>query len=491
MRKGIYFWFTIILAAAVIAGGYMYFGHRPVTLTVSEVLPAVEEGLPYVLVVAPGDQIGAEIPEEVVRKASLRSKSYYRLMRGLLPLAGLSKETALLAVGARDTGKAELYGAFLFTIKETSALSSGRVPETWKEALPEVSAERTGKNRYRMSLGADAPELYFITRGDMLLLSLEEAGIDRMIETIDDPASRMNVSWTLETAWPGHFLFNDGGVLAEKASFDGLDVGYAPIRLEAAWEKTGGKGILAWSIGGIEGWIPPEIKEALQGHFWREELYMPEPLIAAAGFNLPRVVPGGSKLWDELSEAAETLGVGTDLLARVLEGPAMIVVGGRSRLLLVNLPGFLLELPDRGKEGIELVKTLWERDFMRVPMEPRPLEGFEAGGSLSIPLTVVGAASEELVVMGAMDVSEIGELLPLKSIFDLPETAPAWVYVDFPKAAQALRNLSTAGGLAQKIGISGGEGLEELAESAEKLAELGKILVVIQDYKTGRISWEQ
>jgi hypothetical protein len=124
-------------------------------------------------------------------------------------------------------------------------------------------------------------------------------------------------------------------------------------------------------------------------------------------------------------------------------------------------------------------------------MEPRPLEGFEAGGSLSIPLTVVGAASEELVVMGAMDVSEIGELLPLKSIFDLPETAPAWVYVDFPKAAQALRNLSTAGGLAQKIGISGGEGLEELAESAEKLAELGKILVVIQDYKTGRISWEQ
>lgn len=143
MRKGIYFWFTIILAAAVIAGGYMYFGHRPVTLTVSEVLPAVEEGLPYVLVVVPGDQIGAEIPEEVVRKASLRSKSYYRLMRGLLPLAGLSKETALLAVGARDTGKAELYGAFLFTIKETSALSSGRVPETWKEALPEVSAERT------------------------------------------------------------------------------------------------------------------------------------------------------------------------------------------------------------------------------------------------------------------------------------------------------------------------------------------------------------
>lgn len=490
MRKGIYFWFTIIFAAAVIAGGYMYFGHRPVTLTVSEVLPAVGKSLPYVLVIAPGDQIGAEIPEEVIRKAPLRSKPYYRLMRGLLPLAGFSKESALLAAGARDTGKAELYGAFLFTIKETSALSTGRVPENWKEALPEASLGKTG-NRSLLRLGADAPELYFITRGDMLLVSLEEAGIDRMLEAIDDPASRMNVSWKLETAWPGHFLFNDGGVLAEKASLKGLDVGSDVLRLEAAWKKTSDEGLLAWSVDGIEGWIPAEIGKALKGHFWREEFYMPEPLILAAGFNIPRVVPGGSKLWGELSEAAETIGVGASLLARVLEGPALLVIGGRSRLFLVDLPGFLLELPDRGKDGIELVEALWERDFMRVPMEPRPLEGFEAGGSLSIPLSVVGAASEDLVVMGAMDVSELGELLPLKDVVDLPESALAWIYVDFPKAAEALRNLGTAGSLAQRIGISGGEGLEELAESVERLTQLGKILVIMEDYKTGRIRWEQ
>jgi len=218
---------------------------------------------------------------------------------------------------------------------------------------------------------------------------------------------------------------------------------------------------------------------------------MPEPLILAAGFNIPRVVPGGSKLWGELSEAAETIGVGTSLLARVLEGPALLVIGGRSRLLLADLPGFLLELPDRGKDGIELVEALWERDFMRVPMEPRPLEGFEAGGSLSIPLSVVGAASEDLVVMGAMDVSELGELLPPKDVVDLPESALAWIYVDFPKAAEALRKLGTAGSLAQRIGISGGEGLEELAESVERLTQLGKILVIMEDYKTGRIRWEQ
>jgi hypothetical protein len=108
----------VVIAASVIAVGFLYFGQKPVTETVSDVLPAVEEGVPYAVMLAPGDQIGGDVPDSLVQEASPSTKPYFHLMEGILPLAGLSEETALLATWAEEANRAELFGVFLFPREE-------------------------------------------------------------------------------------------------------------------------------------------------------------------------------------------------------------------------------------------------------------------------------------------------------------------------------------------------------------------------------------
>ncbi|MGC9490225.1 MAG: hypothetical protein ACP5CD_03250 [Thermovirgaceae bacterium] len=492
MRKSLFFWVTVVVAASVIAAGFLYFGQKPVTETVSDVLPAVDEGVPYALMMAPGDQIGGDVPDLLAQEVSPSMKPYLHLMEGLLPLAGLSGETALLVTWAEEANRAEIYGVFLFPREEVSLLSSGRVPESWREVIPEVFVEKTGeRNRYRLSVAAGAPKMYLETVDRLVLVSLQESGIARMRNALENPGARLDVRWTVETGWPGHLYLDDGGILAASTLMQGQDVGDDSVRLEVAWRKTGDDGLLAWAVSGIDGWIPAKIKESLAGYAWSETFFIPDPLIAAAGFNLPEGIAKMPEIASELSQAAETLGVDTGLLKKILEGPLFLACGGQSRFLVVNLPGFLVELPGRGAAGKIFIEGLWDRHGMRLSLTPKPLPGFETGGTLAVPLTVVGAASEELVLLGAMEESGLGKRVPVRDVVGLPESALAWVYLDFPRAADALENIARAGSLAQRVGISGGKDLEDIALAAEELRKLGRILMVMEDYRKGRIQWQQ
>ncbi len=493
MRKNLCFWLTVIVAASVIAGGFLFFGRKPVTETVTEALPLVSEGVPHALLTVQGNRIKTRLPETLAEEASPRARPYVHLMEGMiLPLAGLSEEAALLATWAEQGNRADLYGVFRFSRENVSMLSSGKIPDEWKEVLPEASVERAGKKgRYRLVTAADAPAMYLETVDRLVLLSLYESGLERMREALKNPEMRAKVFWTLETDWPGHMYLHDGGSLAASAAMQGHDVGNDPVKIEMAWRQKTGEGLLAWTVSGLEGWIPDTIRNNLSGYGWSEKLFVPDPLIAATGFNLPRGFSTAREISAELPEAAEALGVRTELLEKVLEGPLIVAVGGQSRFLMMNLPGFLVEMPDRGAPGMELVERIWDRNWMRLSLTPKPLEGFKAGGSLSVPLTVVGAASEDLAVLGAMDESGLKKRVPLREAVDLPESALGWVYVDFPKAADAMENIARAGSLAQRVGLSGGDDLENIATAAEELRRLGKLMIVIEDYKNGRISWEQ
>jgi hypothetical protein len=493
MRKNLFFWLTVIVVATVITGGFLYFGRKPVTETVTEALPLVSEGVPHALLTAQGNQIKNRLPETLAEEASPRAKPYVHLMeRMILPLAGLSEETALLATWAEQGNRADLYGAFLFSRENVSMLSSGKIPEEWKDVLPEVSVKKAGeKGRYRLVTAAGAPPMHLETVDRLVLLSLYESGLERMHEALKNPEMRSKIFWTLEGDWPGHMYLHDGGSLAASAAMQGRNVGNDPVKMEMAWRQETGEGLLAWTVSGLEGWIPDTIRNNLAGYGWSEKLFVPDPLIAATGFNLPSGFSAAREISSELPEAAEALGVRTELLEKVLEGPLIVTIGGQSRFLMMNLPGFLVEMPDRGAPGMELVEGIWDRHWMRLSLTPKPLEGFKAGGSLSVPLTVVGAASEDLAVLGAMDEAGLKKRVPLREVIDLPEKALGWMYVDFPKAADALENMARVGSLAQRVGLSGGDDLEDIATAAEELRRLGKLMIVIEDYKNGRISWEQ
>jgi hypothetical protein len=333
--------------------------------------------------------------------------------------------------------------------------------------------------------------MYLETADRLVLVSLQEGGIAKMRNALEDPGARLDVRWTVETGWPGHLYLHDGGVLAASAAMQGRNVGDDPVRLEAAWRKTGDDGLLAWTVSGIEGWIPDIIQESLAGYGWQEEFFIPDPLIAAAGFNLPAEFSTMPEIKSELLQVSEALGVEIQLLGKILEGPLFLAFGGQSRFLVVNLPGFLVEIPGRGAAGEKFIEGLWNRHWMRLSLTPKPLPGLETGGTLAVPLTVVGAASEELALLGAMEESGLKKRVPIRDVVDLPESALAWMYLDFPRAADSLENIARAGSLAQRVGLSGGEDLEDIALAAEELRKFGRILMVMEDYRKGRIRWEQ
>jgi hypothetical protein len=90
-----------------------------------------------------------------------------------------------------------------------------------------------------------------------------------------------------------------------------------------------------------------------------------------------------------------------------------------------------------------------------------------------------------------MEESGLKKRVPVRDVVELPESALAWVYLDFPRAAEALENVARVGSLAQRIGLSGGEDLEDIALAAEELRKFGRILMVMEDYRKGRIRWQQ
>ena len=173
----------------------------------------------------------------------------------------------------------------------------------------------------------------------------------------------------------------------------------------------------------------------------------------------------------------------------------MASLGGSSKLFVFSLPGFFLQLPDRGEEGTAFVSSFWNQDWGLLVPSVEPLEGFASGGSASIPFSLLGAARPDMVWMGLLD-SESLRPDRLKKLADyIPAlrespTALLWMYLDAPRLGAALQNLARVGKTAEKFGQTVGMDLSDMADMAAGLSRLGKVSAVFFTPERGSMEWE-
>ncbi|MDO9508560.1 MAG: hypothetical protein Q7I97_04340 [Thermovirgaceae bacterium] len=490
MRKGLFFWFSVLLAAGIIGGAVFFFGKTPdKVLDVTRAIPAIEAESPHLFLVVESGQIEPGLPSQIIQKAEEGTRPILSAIDDLMPLFSFAEQSA--AVVAWHSNEPVFYGCFLFPKEMAADLQAGKLPAVWLEKSSGLALDPSDKEGL-LQLSAGSGRLVFTVRteGNLLMAALSPEGIEKMSRTFSGEEKRIDPEFAVERSWPAHLRLFDGLLLAQAASVRGVEAPDVPVGGEIAWNSRGQNGEIAWSLNGIMEWVPENIRTKLVPHQWKELVYLPDPLIAGAGLS----IPGGlEELTDEDFEIPGWIlnsGLDRKSLAALLAGPLMVTVGGQSRVLFFSLPGLLVQLPGRGGDGIKWVEGLWASKWTGLGLTPKPLEGFSAGGMLSVPLSVVAAAREDLAIAGVISNSSLGKTVPVKEVVALGERKVLlWFYADFPKAAAALENLAKVGNLADRFGVNGSTTPEEIIAAVNGMRSLGRVSLVLHDIESGRGSW--
>lgn len=489
MRKGLYFWFSLLIAAGIIGGAVFFFGKTPEkVLDVTKAIPAIDAESPHIFIALEEGQVEPGLPEQFVKKADAEAEPVLAVIDDLMPLFSLAKQSA--AAIAWHDNEVVFYGCFLLAKEMAADIKAGRLPAEWLEqssGLALVPSE-TGE-LLDLSAGGGKVLLKVRAEGELIMVAMSPEGIAKMSGALSGEDKSIDALFTVESDWPAHLRFFDGRLVAQAASARGTQVPDAPIGGEIAWNSKGESGEIAWKLNGLREWVPENIRSRLSPHDWTEKIHVPDPFIAAAGL----FVPGGledlaSKDLD-IPEWVTGSGLDRASLAGLLAGPVMLTVGGQSRVFLFNLPGALLQLPDRGVDGINWIEGLWGGKWGRAILTPNPLDGFTTGGFINIPLSVVAAASDDLAIAGVITASSLGKTLQVKEIAPVrDEKALFWLYADFPKVAEALEDIVKLGSLADRFGV-GSTTPEEALATARELRALGRVSIVLNDLESGRGEW--
>lgn len=491
MRKGLFFWFSIILSAGIIGGAVFFFGRTPDrVLDVTKAIPVIDVESPHILIVLEAGQIQPGIPEHLAGRIDTEARLILGVVDDMMPLFSFASQSA--AALAWDSNSLVFYGCFLLPEEMVSDINAGIIPSAWLEESSGLTlAPSETEGILDLSAGSGRILFKLKTEGKLLMAALSPGDIERMSLALSDADSRMEMKFSLEGTWPAHLKFFDGRILAQAASLRGLKSPDSPISGEVSWNSRGESGELAWILKGLEEWLPETIRSDLTPHEWNEKVHLPEPLIMAAGI----AVPGGLERFaagrdDAIPDWLKGSGMEGGSLEELLPGPLLVTLGGQSRVFLFTLPGILLQLPDRSGIGIKWVEGLWGGKLAGFGLTPKPLDGFSSGGVLSIPFTAVAAARDDLAIAGLINSSSLGNPLPIRDYAQLGGgKALLWFYGDFSKAAEAVDNISKLGSFAERLG-AGSSTADEYLQAARDLRSLGKVSLVVHDPGSGRGSWK-
>lgn len=490
MRKGLFFWFSVLLAAGIIGGAVFLFGRTPdKVLDAAKAIPAIDAESPHIFIALEAGQIEPGLPDRISGRVSADAGPALAVIDDLMPIFSFAKQSA--AAVAWHENEAVFYGCFLLAKETVADVKAGKLPAAWLEQSSGLAlAPSETEGLLDLSAGEGKIVFKLRTEGDLLMAALSPEGIEKMLRAFSGEDERMDTIFKVESSWPGHLRFFDGRLFAQAASVRGVQVPDAPIGGEIAWKSAGESGEIAWNLNGLREWVPENIRAKLSPNDWSEQIYLPDPLIAAAGISAPEGLDELVSDDLDIPEWATDSGLDRDSIAGLLAGPLMVTVGGQSRVFLFSLPGVLLQLPGRGEDGIKWIEGLWGGKWAGFALTPKPLDGFTAGGFLTIPLSVVAAARDDLAIAGVITSSSLGKTLPVKEIAPVGEgKALFWFYADFPKMGEALESIAKLGSLPDRLG-AGSSTPEELLAAAGELRLLGKVSIVFHDLESGRGGWE-
>ena len=491
MRKGLYFWFSVAVAAAIVGGTAYFLGRVPEkTADVARAIPVINMDSPRMYIHAQKGQVEPGFPEKLAGNIDESARPYLRAVDDLLPLFSFAEESAALV--AWESNEALFYGSFMVPPDVAKDIGSGKLPDLWMQHSTGLAlGPSPGEGFQQLSAGQGQITLTLLVEGNMLFISSSPEGVEKMTAVLKGEEKHFEPRLELEGSWPAHVRIFDGGLISQAVAMRGEKAPETPIDAEIAWKVKGDSGDMAWNVSGASEWIPEDVLSRLKPVEWKKEIVLPDPLIMAAGLSVPEGLETIDADQFEIPGWMKDAGMDRNSLNKLLSGPLLLTVGGQSRAFLFSLPGFLVQLPGRGVSGEKWVESIWNTKWGGFGLSPKTVAGFTHGGMINMPVTVVAAARDDLAVAGIISSSSLGKLSsPAGSILPPGEKALFWFYADFPRGAEALEQLAKVGGLAGKLGIEGGKDVEELLEMAREMRSLGEVTLIFNDPESGRGSWK-
>jgi len=494
-------------AAAVLFGLFAYIGTKGPAVLASR-LPLPSGSDPYAF-------FEAKEGDYPVSLSALLTEGQYAFFREgssgsiILSLARSAKECAVLIENSRD-GIIDIFAVVRLDKEDTASLSKGEFPPSWKKELGSAEAIKAG-DKSSWEVRTRDSSVFYRTERDIALITHDRDSFSRMLDVRSGSVKGIPKKiWEKEKSWPAHMIISDGGLI-----FAGEER-KEPLTLRVSWrsqkaDKESGKaGEAVWRTEGLDKRISPIFLKSLKPKTWDiANSIIPDPLLLSAGMNLPEL-KGSPKEWPfplkTIGELGSSMGLEDKQIQKILSGETIFSVGGYNKLLWFSLPGIMVQFTGDKALMAELVDAFWNKLFFGA--EPKPLAGFDLGGSTNLPFSVVGAGKENIAVLGLLSPESLKGKVSLGRFLKDNEKAVGWLVADLPKVGAALSDMTKMNAFMNEPDIND-EGYYEgdtedifqpdssfspfdqgISDSfGNVLKRMGKALIVWETAESGRIDW--
>lgn len=507
MRKEFKIIIAVFAATAVLALFIYIFNIFARPSSMLSYLPEPPELKQYVLVEA------AERSFPVRLSAFLTEGPFAEMHRGtsrnaLLSLAQTAREVAVLIVN-EDLAYAEVYAVYRLSAKAAATLRKGAVPEEWLELLPSSRIEIEKKGSGKIWSPDIGEPIYYYLDKDKAILAADQKPFDELLELRSAKGKKKHVWWQ-EKKWPGHIEMGDGAALLNGAS---------PVKLQFAWrslprpQAAGLSGEAKWTIGGLKAEHKAFLLRLLKPVEWQiTECVLPASPIMVTGLNIPKLKSSPENWPTPLSTVAKlavSLGISKNSVRELMSGKTIFSLGGKNKLLWLTLPGFMIEFSGSRSLTRALIESFWSNFFHG--SEPNRLDGWDYGGSISMPFSVLGVGRGNTALLGLVSAASLRDGAWLATYLQEREKAIGWLVADLSKLGDSLSDMTRmmsllafedgeGGGYVSGDSDDGEEVIDTPFRSGELdqgiadsfsglLKNLGMISVVWERPESGRLSW--
>ncbi|MEG1642277.1 MAG: hypothetical protein RR272_04110 [Synergistaceae bacterium] len=497
-------------------GVYLYYNISS-SKYLTTALPKPSEEKPYILLEA----TVKDFPTKIVE--ILTEKSYEIIKSGtsqefLVKVASTAEKSAFLIEHNND-GFLQTYVAAEFSHKETKMLHKGTVPQSIKDKYPNITVKQgEPHSTWILSNPQTGEELYYYIEGKRILLATNKEDLEILKSTAkgQTPSAGRN-KWKKDSSWQNNIEISDGGIILSRYELT------SPIKVRASWRElpalTHGEpiGEAKWEIVENKEVKLYKLLSTLKPIKWdNKKCLAPDPTVITIGMNVPQL-PEDYNKWpfplSILGKFVESLELSPKEASKAISGKTIFAVGGINKMLWLTLPGFMVEFSGQEEEMRMLVSSFWDKIFFGA--EPTPLQGFSYGGMAQLPFSTIGAGNGTISVFGLIGEKNITQHRLLDNFLKKDEEVIGWLTADMDKVAASLLHLAklnsfSSGSETQSVFDSETPVTEEDVLSpepfqpemamtpfdslitpslCEKIAKLGKIVLVWENSTSGRINW--
>ncbi len=479
MRRNGVIRFAALIVGAVIAAAAFHFVREPDRHLLAAAIPVPAGGMPYLFALGRGRAF------ETIRAVTDSGNGGTLFSTMLRLLSGAELAAFLSELGA---GSVSFCAAAFFPGTISDRVSAGVTPESWKTAGFSVSADAPG---LRLRRGPEESVLISFNR-TMMLLASDEKSMERMLAALAGTKPPADVVFDLEPSWPNHVRIHDAGLVAHWAALSRVALRSGDLVVDIAWKESGPFGRLRWKADGLSAMLSDEFRVFGDPVLWSESLIMPKPVHFAAGLSL------GSLFSDRRGGAVpaklcERLKVDPRQMAGFLPGPVVACIGGNSRFLVFSLPGVLLQFPGRGDAGRRMAEAFWKQDWSVLVPSVERIEGYDSGGTASVPFSLVALSNGDNAIYGLLDREYLaeGKWSPLRSGIPVLREYPksvAWAHLETSRLDETREALSLARQAAERFGLSG-DVVSRLDGTLASMRGIGTLSIVLPSIDEGYAEW--